>query len=160
MYRTLQRCRAVRLAVSLSLGLSPLWIARCGSATLPEPPNPYEVLSSYTPRLEVALKRCAAALQKRSFGDVIIAVVPTPDAPPKFELDVSRSLGEEIVPCLRARFQPILATMLAHNRHASYDLYATVEVGPRRARPRVDASFMRLWLEGGGAGSAAAARLK
>ncbi len=156
MLRAWLRHRAIRLTVGLSVALASVAVTRCASATLPDKLSPEKILALYTPQLDVALKRCAAALPAR-FGDVIVTVMPGHDPP--FELDVSRSLGRAIVPCVRARFRPILATMLARNS-ITYGAYASVEVGPRRARPRVDASFMRLWLREGVVGSVTSARLK
>jgi hypothetical protein len=115
-------------------------------ATLPEPPQPEEVMSSYEPRLERALKRCAARAHKPSFGDVIIALSPPTDGPLRFELDVSRSLGTEIVKCLRAPFRRILTEAQAHMPRVSSDVYVLVTVGTPGAVPPVDRSFIKQWL--------------
>ena len=133
--------------VGLSVGLASLATTRFGSATLPDKLNSNQVLAQYMPQLEAAVKRCAAAGQNRRFGDVIVAVMPGEQ--PRFEIDVSRSLGREIAACVRSRFRPILTTLLEGHRYLTSYAYDVVEVGPRRALPRVDPAFTRLWLRDG-----------
>ena len=133
--------------VGLSVGLASLATTRFGSATLPDKLNSNQVLAQYMPQLEAAVKRCAAAVQNRRFGDVIVAVMPGEQ--PHFEIDVSRSLGREIAACVRARFRPILTTLLEGHRYLTSYAYDVVEVGPRRALPPVDPAFTRLWLRDG-----------
>ena len=133
--------------VGLSVGLASLATTRFASATLPDKLNSNQVLAQYMPQLEAALKRCAAAVQSRRFGDVIVAVMPGEQ--PHFEIDVSRSLGREIAACVRSRFRPILTTLLEGHRYLTSYAYDVVEVGPRRALPRVDQTFTRLWLRDG-----------
>jgi len=133
--------------VGLSVGLASLATTRFGSATLPDKLNSNQVLAQYMPQLEAAVKRCAAAVQNRRFGDVIVAVMPGEQ--PHFEIDVSRSLGREIAACVRSRFRPILTTLLEGHRYLTSYAYDVVEVGPRRALPRVDPAFTRLWLRDG-----------
>jgi hypothetical protein len=107
-----------------------LWAILATAGHIPDAPSAEEVLPTFDPRLEEAAHHCARIAGKHIPGDVIIALRLEPDRLPRFDLDVSRTLGSGLGACLQRRFRPIIADFMHHVPIVDYIIHDLVEVVP------------------------------
>jgi hypothetical protein len=107
-----------------------------------EAPPAEEVLRGFEPQFEKAAHSCRSG-EEGVPGDVIIAVKLEADRLPRFDLDVSRSLGPRVGRCLKQRFRPIVAAFMQNVEIVSYVIHDVIEVWPGSPFSDLDLSLLR-----------------